>query len=144
MGASPDTYVPERGESTDPAKRVCAGCSVRSQCLEYAMTNPKEKQGVWGGLSWRERRQLGSFTVGDPLPEVVLIVDRPAPEHPDSMPEVKNHGTVGGFSAHYRRGEDPCEACDLAKKEYDAGRAKVRNARKREAAARRREEVHAS
>jgi hypothetical protein len=30
------------------------------------------------------------------------------------------HGTSAGYDVHHRRGESPCDACRLAKKEYDA------------------------
>jgi WhiB family transcriptional regulator, redox-sensing transcriptional regulator len=53
----PEAFFPERGGSTREAKRVCNGCPVRAECLEYALTND-ERFGVWGGLSERERRRL--------------------------------------------------------------------------------------
>ena len=37
--------------------KVCVGCDVRSECLEYALAND-ERFGIWGGLSERERRKL--------------------------------------------------------------------------------------
>lgn len=46
-----------RDASTEEAKAVCAGCAVREQCLEFALTNG-EKFGIWGGLSERERRRI--------------------------------------------------------------------------------------
>lgn len=50
-------FFPARGESTASAKAICAQCSVRSACLEYALQwDPL--CGVWGGLSERERRYL--------------------------------------------------------------------------------------
>ena len=42
---------------TEKAKSVCAGCDVRSECLEWAMSTGQES-GVWGGLSEDERRAL--------------------------------------------------------------------------------------
>ncbi|MGH9150624.1 MAG: WhiB family transcriptional regulator [Acidimicrobiales bacterium] len=39
------------------AKAVCAGCAVRSDCLEFAITTNQEF-GVWGGTSEEERRAL--------------------------------------------------------------------------------------
>ena len=56
-GVDPDLFFPERGEPTEPAKEICFGCSVREECLEYALSS-KEKFGVWGGTSERERRRL--------------------------------------------------------------------------------------
>jgi WhiB family redox-sensing transcriptional regulator len=57
VGVDPDLFFPSRGETADPAKRVCQGCVVRDECLEFAMSNG-EKFGIWGGLSERERRRL--------------------------------------------------------------------------------------
>lgn len=39
------------------AKAVCAGCSVQTTCLEFAITTNQE-YGVWGGTSEEERRVL--------------------------------------------------------------------------------------
>ena len=39
------------------AKAVCAGCRVRAECLEFAITTNQE-YGVWGGASEEERRVL--------------------------------------------------------------------------------------
>lgn len=52
-----EMFFPERGESSAPGKRACAGCPVRFQCLEHALNND-ERFGIWGGLSYRERRRL--------------------------------------------------------------------------------------
>lgn len=53
----PDSFFPGKGESPRPAKRVCAACEVRTECLQYALDRG-ERFGVWGGLSERERRVL--------------------------------------------------------------------------------------
>lgn len=53
----PEAFFPEKGGSTREAKKVCASCDVRSECLEYALEND-ERFGIWGGLSERERRKL--------------------------------------------------------------------------------------
>lgn len=52
-----DVWFPEAGGSTAEAKLVCAGCSVRAQCLEFAL-DKGFRFGVWGGMSERERRAL--------------------------------------------------------------------------------------
>jgi WhiB family redox-sensing transcriptional regulator len=53
----PEAFFPEKGGSTREAKRVCAECTVRQECLDYALSND-ERFGIWGGLSERERRRL--------------------------------------------------------------------------------------
>ena len=53
----PEAFFPEKGGSTRDAKKVCASCEVRAECLDYALTSD-ERFGIWGGLSERERRKL--------------------------------------------------------------------------------------
>ncbi len=53
----PEAFFPEKGGSTRDAKRICQGCEVKAQCLDYALAND-ERFGIWGGLSERERRNI--------------------------------------------------------------------------------------
>lgn len=53
----PEAFFPEKGGSTREAKKICVGCEVRGECLEYALQND-ERFGIWGGLSERERRRV--------------------------------------------------------------------------------------
>ena len=53
----PEAFFPEKGGSTREAKRVCRGCEVKAECLDYALEND-ERFGIWGGMSERERRRL--------------------------------------------------------------------------------------
>lgn len=53
----PESFFPEKGGSTREAKKICTGCEVRAECLEYALAHD-ERFGIWGGLSERERRKL--------------------------------------------------------------------------------------
>jgi WhiB family redox-sensing transcriptional regulator len=39
------------------AKAVCRACTVREECLEFAISTNQE-YGVWGGTSEEERRVL--------------------------------------------------------------------------------------
>lgn len=57
-------FPPTTGERRDErearetkAKRICAECAVRSECLEYALAI-REPHGVWGGLNEHERAAL--------------------------------------------------------------------------------------
>lgn len=64
------TWFPTRGQSTEPARRICLTCIVRPECAEWAAGQGVELQGVWGGLS-REERLAGITTprpVADPPP----------------------------------------------------------------------------
>ena len=58
-GVDPDLMFPGRGDTATlaAAREVCAGCVVRPECLEHALTRG-EKYGVWAGTSERERRRM--------------------------------------------------------------------------------------
>jgi WhiB family redox-sensing transcriptional regulator len=58
----PEAFFPEKGGSTREAKRICTGCEVRDECLEYALAHD-ERFGIWGGMSERERRRLKRHAV---------------------------------------------------------------------------------
>jgi len=62
-GADLDLFFPGRGESAEPARRVCAACPVREPCLDYALRHGIT-HGIWGGLAERDRRALRSRRVG--------------------------------------------------------------------------------
>ncbi|MCU1379698.1 MAG: WhiB family transcriptional regulator, redox-sensing transcriptional regulator [Acidimicrobiales bacterium] len=53
----PELFYPVSDADADPAKRVCASCAVKQQCLDYAVDS-REFEGVWGGLTGNERRAL--------------------------------------------------------------------------------------
>jgi WhiB family redox-sensing transcriptional regulator len=42
----------------DRARRICAGCPVRTCCLDWALANGAAF-GIWGGLTEHERRAAG-------------------------------------------------------------------------------------
>jgi WhiB family redox-sensing transcriptional regulator len=44
-------------ELTRAAKAICARCVVREACLESALRD-RERLGVWGGMTARERSRL--------------------------------------------------------------------------------------
>ena len=54
----PELFFPAGGE-VRTARRICQGCEVWAECLRYALENGFS-DGVWGGLSERQRRALGS------------------------------------------------------------------------------------
>lgn len=53
----PNLFHPEPGTSAEPAKKVCTACPVRAECLTHALDHP-ELDGVWGGMTIKERRAL--------------------------------------------------------------------------------------
>jgi len=86
-------FAPADDVRTVYAKSVCEPCKVRETCLEAAITN-REPDGVWGGLTTRERvllmRRQRRGTV------------RPA------------CGKVSAYKWHVSLGQVPCGACTAA------------------------------
>jgi len=56
-GVDPEIFYPPEEDEALHAKEICAECPVREVCLDYALTN-REKIGVWGGMTERERRRM--------------------------------------------------------------------------------------
>lgn len=56
-GLDAGIFYPETDEEADVAKLVCAECGVRQACLDFALAR-REKVGVWGGATERERRRI--------------------------------------------------------------------------------------
>ncbi|HXY44652.1 MAG TPA: WhiB family transcriptional regulator [Acidimicrobiales bacterium] len=56
-GLDPDIFYPVSDEDAWEAKAVCDACPVRQPCLEHALAG-REREGVWGGLTERERRRV--------------------------------------------------------------------------------------
>lgn len=88
-----DWWFPKRGEPVQQAKTICYTCPVRLDCLNYALNIPGI-QGIWGGMSGRERRDI-----------------RSKPSKPI------RHGTPAGYQQHIRRGIEPCTECRKAHNE---------------------------
>ena len=57
QGLNPGIFFPESEEEADEAKSICNDCGVRIACLEHALAS-REKDGVWGGATERERRRI--------------------------------------------------------------------------------------
>lgn len=55
FGMDADIFFVDQFGDVSEAKRICARCVVRQDCLDYALAN-HERWGVWGGLSPRDRR----------------------------------------------------------------------------------------
>lgn len=56
-GEDPEVFYPDNDEEATLALQICAGCVVREACLEYAL-EARERLGVWGGTTERERRRI--------------------------------------------------------------------------------------
>jgi WhiB family redox-sensing transcriptional regulator len=58
-GIDAEIFYPVTEEEADAAeaKAICATCPVRQACLEHALAH-REREGVWGGNTERERRRI--------------------------------------------------------------------------------------
>ncbi len=56
-GLDASIFYPDDDEGAEAARIVCEGCCVRTSCLDHALTF-REKSGVWGGASERDRRRM--------------------------------------------------------------------------------------
>jgi WhiB family transcriptional regulator, redox-sensing transcriptional regulator len=59
----PEMFFPEKGGGTGLAKKICARCEVRAECLAFALANCATAEdpgwwGVWGGTSAQERQVM--------------------------------------------------------------------------------------
>ena len=89
------------------ARRICGGCPVQIDCLDYALAN-NEKAGIWGGINFgtaksRLRNELRR-------------------ERNIEVRAMFAHGTEAGARAHNRRGEPACLSCRNAAAAADRNR----------------------
>jgi len=59
QGLDAEIFYPATDDEADAlqAKAICGVCSVREACLEFAL-GVREKDGIWGGATERERRRM--------------------------------------------------------------------------------------
>lgn len=53
-GVGPELFFPPSGRVPVEALRLCGLCSVRAECLAYAIEH-NQHWGVWGGMTERQR-----------------------------------------------------------------------------------------
>jgi len=56
-GERVEMFIPDRGAPTARAKQLCARCTVKTECLRFALAIP-DLVGYWAGTNERERRRL--------------------------------------------------------------------------------------
>lgn len=54
--ADPDLFFGGTEGQSREAVKICRGCAVREECLEWAL-DMRMSYGIWGGLTERERRR---------------------------------------------------------------------------------------
>lgn len=52
------SWFPAEGKRATRAKRICAGCLARSECLSWSLSQGPELDGIWAGLGRRDRAAL--------------------------------------------------------------------------------------
>lgn len=71
----PEIFFPDKGGSVREPKQVCRACTVRVECLEYALEND-DRFGVWGGFSREEREKAAPlYHAGVPARDLVDAAD---------------------------------------------------------------------
>lgn len=90
IGHDQNLWYPVRGGSNAKALAICEACPVKVECGEYGLSLGCNEQGIWGGMSHKQRRKI--------------LRER------GWKPPIA-HGTDRGYMAHRRRGEDACVEC---------------------------------
>lgn len=85
---NPEVFFPQRAEGGQcaPAKKICAGCPVKVDCLKKGLREPF---GVYGGLSEKERREAHRmFKEGMGLREILAHFEaiEPRRKRKDTLP----------------------------------------------------------
>lgn len=132
-----DLWFPVRqGDPSFAAKRVCAACPVRGDCLADALDRGEEF-GIWGGAGESVRRSLRNLdpdvrakAVGRHFVRLDYLASTGV--QPAGATESYGLGSRCGTAAKYGRG-CRCLDCRAAKREADR-QAKVRAADRRSAA----------
>lgn len=96
-GTSPQLFFAERFDflTVSQAQQICAICPVRAECLDYGL---HERDGIWGGLAPKARREEARRRK----------IDRRTQRQPIQ------HGTVAGYAAELRHGLRTCDECRRA------------------------------
>ena len=71
----PELWFPEPWTLGLDAIAICRACPVRTPCLKYALDRPGT-EGVWGGLSERDRAKFGrQYRRGVPVEDIITVDD---------------------------------------------------------------------
>ena len=72
-GIEPEIFFPISDEEAGPAKAICGGCDARRECLVFSFQN-KERYGVWGGVTEKERIEMSRRGVAQRMIEEQVLV----------------------------------------------------------------------
>lgn len=67
-GMDVEAFYSDLGFRLEEAKDICRSCSVREDCLEFALAN-NEAEGLWGGKTAQERKRERRRRMKESLPE---------------------------------------------------------------------------
>lgn len=56
-GVDPEVFFPISDDEAWRAKEICNVCTVKTDCLAFSLQN-RERYGVWGGVTERERQEM--------------------------------------------------------------------------------------
>jgi hypothetical protein len=81
-GKDPALFFPEDGDSHSAAwaRVICAGCPVRSECLQFALSSP-ERWGTWGGVSEQDRQGAKAAGTAALLEKAAAAASPPSSRH---------------------------------------------------------------
>jgi WhiB family redox-sensing transcriptional regulator len=107
LSADPDLFFPI--STSGPAQRqiarakmICAGCGVRQECLQFAMSHD-QLYGIWGGTTaedrQRDRRRKRRAAAAAAKRAVAVLSPRVIPQ---CYPPVLSHSVIP-LAAGYRR-----------------------------------------
>lgn len=59
LGKPTEWFFPAEGAHVpNKVRKLCLGCPVRMECLEFGLRLPRGSDGIYGGLTERERERL--------------------------------------------------------------------------------------
>jgi WhiB family redox-sensing transcriptional regulator len=58
VNADDEVWFPHRGGSPAEAQRICLLCTVRRECLEFALAQPNLREGIFGGATPKMRQKM--------------------------------------------------------------------------------------
>lgn len=86
-----EIFFVEKGGNSKVAKEFCRFCPVRLPCSQYAINQPADIDGYWGGTTKTERRRLRRMLNIFSEPEEELVIEVSA----ITSTSINNDGTLG-------------------------------------------------
>jgi WhiB family redox-sensing transcriptional regulator len=118
----PERWFPRTGEqaTAEAVAKECRPCPLLEDCRDWALYH--EPDGLWGATTANERRamrkRLGIIVAVPYMSVEGRFGERP--RRPAPPPDHHQCGSLAGYSAHRRRREPVCDACQQAQHEYSA------------------------